>query len=86
MEVLVKYMHYIQYDCKQVCLLYQSQKTKQRKAIPLKKWLSGLRYSGSFLKISLHVQYSKKKNSDWKKKLNYESRLCYKVHIFLEEF
>lgn len=24
MEVLVKDMHYIQYDCKKVCLLYQS--------------------------------------------------------------
>lgn len=58
----------------------------KRKPSHSRKWLFGLRYSGSFLKISLHVQYSKKKNSDWKKKINHESRLCYKVHVFLEEF
>lgn len=58
----------------------------KRKPSHSRKWLSGLRYSGSFLKISLHVQYSKKKKFWLKKKINHESRLCYKVHIFLEEF
>lgn len=42
----------------------KAKKQSKRKPSHSRKWLSGLRYSGSFLKISLHVQYSKKKNSD----------------------
>lgn len=64
MEVLVKDVHYIQYDSKKFAYCIKAKKQSKRKPPHSRKWLSGLRYSGSFLKISLHVQYSKKKNSD----------------------
>lgn len=82
MEVLVKDVHYMTVKKFAYCIKAKNQ--TKRKPSHSRKWLSGLINSGIFLKIPLHVQYSKKKKL--KKKINHESRLCYKVHVFLEEF
>lgn len=62
MEVLVKDVHYIQYDCKKVAYCIKAK--NQKKAIPLKKMAVWIEIFRQFPKNIFACTVFQKKNSD----------------------